>query len=285
MKNMMTDYSNGLQRWIALAGMTAKSLAPQVVDPTPQIKTQLEAICIQLGIPMRVFLGSERGELASSQDDDAWNDRLKLRQDTYVTPRIIVPFIDRLILIGCLPEPGEDGYTVLWPDLSSLSDTQRADIATKRTQALAQYASQGIASLMTVQDFLVRVLNFTQDEATAIVEAVTQEQDEKNTGGSPLLSMVGGIDGMVQIFTLMAQGGITPESAQQLIMLFYGLDEAQAEEIIAEGPPAPQLPVGPDGMPLEGEGEGEAGADPFATGEGEEVPTDEAALAEEAFPA
>lgn len=104
-KTMMENYMNSLQRYLVLIGMSAKTLAPTVVDPTPQINTQLEAICIQLGIPKRVFCGSERGELASSQDDASWNDRLRERQNNYITPRIIVPFIDRLIAMGVLPAP------------------------------------------------------------------------------------------------------------------------------------------------------------------------------------
>lgn len=250
MRDMMTSYSNGLQRYLTLVGMTAKSLAPQVVDPSPQIKTQLEAICILLGCPMRVFLGSERGELASSQDDDAWNDRLKNRQATHISPHIVIPFIDRLILIGCLAEPGEEGYKIKWPDLSSLSNTQRAAIAVQRTQALGQYASMGISSLMTERDFLVRILNLEEEEADAIIEAALEQQDENNTGDSPLLSMVGGITGMTQLFTLMGQGVISEETLAQLIMVFYGLDEDQAWAIIAQGPPVdPTEP--PPGTPPE----------------------------------
>jgi hypothetical protein len=104
-RNQIENYVNSLQRYLALTGMSAKTLAPQVSDPSSQIDKHLEAICIQLGIPKRIFMGSERGELASSQDDASWNDRLKARQQGYITPRIIVPFVDRLIAVGVLPEP------------------------------------------------------------------------------------------------------------------------------------------------------------------------------------
>jgi hypothetical protein len=104
-RDQIENYINSLQRYLALTGMSAHTLAPQVSDPSSQIDKHLEAICIQLEIPKRVFMGSERGELASSQDDASWNDRLKARQQGYITPRIIVPFIDRLIAVGVLPEP------------------------------------------------------------------------------------------------------------------------------------------------------------------------------------
>jgi hypothetical protein len=107
-RQTMSNYMDGLQRYLALTGVSAKTLAPQVVDPTPQIEVQIQAICIKMGIPKRIFEGSERGELASSQDSSAWNGRIRARQDNYLTPRLIVPFIDRLIAVGVLPEPKAD---------------------------------------------------------------------------------------------------------------------------------------------------------------------------------
>src|SRR4029077_9047423 len=50
-------YMNGLQRYLVATGLQIEQLAPQVVDPTPQILTQIEAICIQIGVPKRVFAG------------------------------------------------------------------------------------------------------------------------------------------------------------------------------------------------------------------------------------
>jgi len=104
-RNQIENYVNSLQRYLALTGMSAHTLAPTVTDPTAHVAAQMDSICIQLGIPIRVFKGSERGELASSQDDASWNDRLKGRQIGYITPRIIAPFVDRLISVGVLPEP------------------------------------------------------------------------------------------------------------------------------------------------------------------------------------
>lgn len=104
-QTQIQDYYSSLRRALVLMGMTAKSLAPQVSDPTAQIAVQTESICIAIGCPVRVFKGSERGEQASSQDDSKWNDRLRHRQLFYITPRIIVGLIDRLIMLGVLPEP------------------------------------------------------------------------------------------------------------------------------------------------------------------------------------
>jgi len=173
LRDRMENYSNGLQRYLTLLGMSAKSLAPQVSDPTSQINVQIEAICIQLGIPKRVFLGSERGELASSQDDQAWNDRLKFRQNNYITPRIIVPFIDRQISVGVLPIPPK-GYHVKWPDLTSQSDQDRATVLVQKAQAYATYVSGQVESIIPPHEWMTKFDNLTEEEATAILEGAAR---------------------------------------------------------------------------------------------------------------
>lgn len=176
-KDVMERIFSSLQRYIAISGATVKTLPPAVADPTAHITVQLEAICIQLGIPIRVFKGSERGELASSQDDASWNDRLRFRQHTYLTPRLVCPFIDRLIMLGVLPEP--EGYTVEWPDLDSLTDKDKAGIALQRVQAYAAYTAGQPEAVITPLDFLVREMGFTEEEAETIIEAAQKATEEK----------------------------------------------------------------------------------------------------------
>ena len=90
-----------------------------MVDPSPQIEAQIDAICVQIPIPKRIFIGSERGELASSQDKGSWNERLEARHNNYLTPRVVATFVDRLITLKVLPEPVE--YQIEWPNLNDLT--------------------------------------------------------------------------------------------------------------------------------------------------------------------
>lgn len=168
LRDMIERFQRRLQRYISLVNMTAKPLSPQVVDPTPQIAAYIEAICILIGCPVRIFKGSERGELASTQDDDAWNDRLKYRQDNHITPCIICAFVDRLIMVGVLPEP-EKGYTVDWPDLTSRSDQEKATVGMSRAQALSLYTSGTLNALMSPLDFLIYCLGISEEEAQSIL--------------------------------------------------------------------------------------------------------------------
>lgn len=132
MLNMYEQYQNGLQRALVTSGMTVKSMAPAVADPGPQIDKQIEAICIQKQTPKRVFMGTERGELASSQDDEKWNDRVHAYDLTELNPHLIFPFYDRLIQLGIVPEPGTPA-----PDKDKkLTANSRADVRRMVTQLI-----------------------------------------------------------------------------------------------------------------------------------------------------
>ena len=179
LKGQIENYENGLQRYLSTMGINVKTLAPQVVDPTPQIDAQIKAICIQKGIPKRIFEGSERGELASSQDSRAWHSRLKKRQNDYITPGIVVPFTDRLILLGVLPQPKE--YFVKWPDLDTLTEEEQASVALKRTEAMAKYVQGSVESIVPPFDFFTRILGMKEEEVESMIAEAMKAVAGDNT--------------------------------------------------------------------------------------------------------
>jgi hypothetical protein len=174
------NYMNGLQRFLRLVNIDVEPLSPQVVDPSPQIERQLEAVCVKIAMPKRIFMGSERGELSSSQDDATWNERKLDRQNGWLTPRLIRPFINRLIAIGVLPVP--KGYSVKWPDLSSQTATEKADVAFKFAQSISQYTDSQAGHILTPVDFLTKIIGMEEAEAIEVTdraeEAARKAQEE-----------------------------------------------------------------------------------------------------------
>lgn len=177
-----SDYSNGLQRYLALTGVTAKSLAPQVSDPTHHVGVQLLAIAISIGSPKRIFMGTEEARLSSTEDSHGWNKKIAKRQTGYINPMVLRPCVKRFQLLGVLPpNTTSKRLTIYWPDLNTMTDEQKADIAVKRTTALVQYVSGMVETIVAPMEFLVSILGIRNDEAEYILE-----QAKKNitaTGG------------------------------------------------------------------------------------------------------
>lgn len=181
LRDSIEQYMNTLQRYFYAEGLEAQMLAPTVVDPSPQIRVQIEAICIQLGCPLRIFMGSERGELASSQDSDSWESRLKKRRSKYIAPNVIAKVINRLIKVGALPVPTE-GFKIKWEKTQQLSEETQAKIAELKIKAIAAYIQSDSDNLIAPEDLLVRFLGFSKDEANEIIEAAEKYIEENPDG-------------------------------------------------------------------------------------------------------
>lgn len=185
-REQMTNYQNGLQRYLALQNITAKSLAPVLTDgPDKYFGMQIDAVCIAIGVPKRIFLGSERGELASGQDAETWNNRLMKRQRDYLSPMLVAETVNRFIALGVLPSPttpADDeegpGYVIEWPDLNSQTDEKKAENAKTVSEAIAKYLMAGGDALIPPMEFLTLVLGFEDRVANQILEAAEQRLAE-----------------------------------------------------------------------------------------------------------
>lgn len=166
-------YQKGFRRYLALLGMTAKSLQPNIADPTPHANLQIRMIAIAWGIPWRILMGSELGQLASEQDIENWNTRVGRRQNDYVAPYMVVPFANRLIAMGVLP-PLAAGRLVLvaWKDTHTVTKKDKADVAEKITNAITKYVQGGGEMVIDLFHFLTLVCAFTEEEANSILDKV-----------------------------------------------------------------------------------------------------------------
>ena len=176
----MQLFMNGLQRYLAVEGVTIKSLDVQVADPASHIMQQLQMIACALNCPTRVLLGTETGQKAGEDETKRWNGRLARRQITVINPFMIRPFIARNILVGALPAPegGPNKYKISWQDLNSIKDTDKAEIAVKMTQALLQYVTSGAEKIMPLYQFLTNVIKFPHELATKIVAEANKPENK-----------------------------------------------------------------------------------------------------------
>jgi hypothetical protein len=188
-KDEMEAFYEGMKPYIVLENMKANRLSPESVDPGPHAELQIRLICISMACPWRIFMGAEVGALASGQDIVAWNGRIQKRREEYVSAFVIRPFIDRLIEAGVLPFPAGgkgktdanaigDGrkprpvYVIWWNDLNTPSNAEQADVAVKRTDAMAKYVAGGVDQLIAPAPYMEMVVGFKKDEVDAILAEV-----------------------------------------------------------------------------------------------------------------
>ena len=168
-------YQNGLQRYLALVGMEAKSLSVEVADPTAHFETEVKAICTSKGIPYRIFMGTEEAQLAGDQDRKSWNSRLARRQNRYINPEVIRPVVDLLIALSVIDKPKT--YTVTWVDLNTPGDQQKAEVGSKRTEAMAKYVAGQVDALVAPLEYLTHVLGYSTEIAEAMLQSALLKTD------------------------------------------------------------------------------------------------------------
>lgn len=181
-------YFNGMQRFIGLDNAHANSLSPQAIDPGPHARIQLEDICIFLGCPLRVFMGSEAGHLASDQDQESWNNNVMERENKYVGPLMVRPLAYRLVQIGALPVPKDNTFTIDWPDLNTDTESERADVLVKRTQAYSTYANGRLPEVIPPQQYMTVMDSMDEEEARGIIAAaaaLNAEHEDEHDDNDP----------------------------------------------------------------------------------------------------
>ena len=172
MKESIDKYVHGLKRYLTTQGMDIKTLAPSVADPANHVDVQITMISAATGIPKRILMGSERGELASSQDGKNWNDRLDSRRIDEVEPTIIRPTIDRLIEIGVISPPANGEYNIIWPDLNASSSKEKADTGKVLAEAMDRYLASGADVICPPKQFFEEILDMDVVKVQRIMDGV-----------------------------------------------------------------------------------------------------------------
>ena len=191
LEDEIQDYLHELRRYIRMQGIDVKELTSQVVDPSNHVDMLITLIAAATRIPKRILVGSERGELASSQDERSWIDRIEERRSDHVEVNIIRPFIDTLITTGIVSPPPNDSYNVVWPALIVEGDSERYANAVKVADAISKYVSTpGSEMVVPVEMFLTKFLGFTKDEVEQArdyiggeLEGEYEEEEEQELEG------------------------------------------------------------------------------------------------------
>ena len=168
MQDQFDEFDHNLRRWLTPQGVDVTSLSPQVSSPKEHIDVQLMMISIVTGIPKRILTGSERGELASTQDEKMWNALIKNRMLIFAEIQILRPLIDKLIDSGVL-KTDKDDYILTWPKMSAMGEKEKSEVTKTRSQAIAEYLkTPGSDMLVPPEIWLRDEFGYNEDQIKQI---------------------------------------------------------------------------------------------------------------------
>lgn len=179
LEQKVKNYEDNLTRVILMEGAELKELATQVSDPSAHLNVQVDLISAATGIPKRILLGSERGELSSAQDADTWADIIDDRRTEIAEPQIVKPFVELCKTYQILPN---ETYTIEWHSLHQTSDKDTAEVGRIRATALQAYVANPMAAeIMPPEAFMKFLLGLQPEqisEVLAMIEADAFETEE-----------------------------------------------------------------------------------------------------------
>ena len=182
LRNQISEYENNLRRILVNKGIKLNPLTMQISDPAAHVDIQLQMISAETNIPKRILIGSERGELASTQDSAQWYSFIQSRRLEFAEPTILRPLINRLMEYGILPKVLT--YEIKWSDLFAPSEKETAEVGRIRAAALKDYISTpGADYVVPPEGFLEFFCGFS----TAQIELITKmREDSLLTDDTPM---------------------------------------------------------------------------------------------------
>jgi len=153
LQDTIQDFEHQIRRVFLAGGYDVNDLDATVVSGKEQTDLLISCIAGTTGIPKRILIGSERGELASSQDDKNWADNIAARQ-TQICEEWLTDLIERLMQIGALPRPSAGEFSVEWPSLFELNPLENADLAGRIATALTTVTGGAPDALVELEEFV-----------------------------------------------------------------------------------------------------------------------------------
>jgi hypothetical protein len=182
-KDSVEEWIHDINKSLVLGNAQAKSLAPAVASPKEHVEVIVALLASAIGVPQRKIWGSERGELASSQDENNFYAEVQARQVEYATDRLR-DYYDRCINYGVLPQPagGPDGYTIEWEPLIVEDENEKADYALKMTQALKNVSDSAMLGSFPIEEIRTDIFKWDPEPAYELDETLDARESVGDDG-------------------------------------------------------------------------------------------------------
>jgi len=152
MDEQVADWQRGFDQLLMLQGMQAKTLGVTLPSPEHFFASALQCFAASIGIPVKILVGSQTGERASTEDAEEWAKTNMARRNGHVIPNVMA-VINRLERFTILPERD---WHLSWADLTEASMGEKIERANKMADVNQKMAGSEIV--------------FTGDEIRAAVD-------------------------------------------------------------------------------------------------------------------
>lgn len=156
------EYQHQLRRVIRTRGTKITSLGSDTPSPKDPFGVLMSLLSSQTGIPQRVLMGAEAGQLASQQDRANWAARIAERTGNFAEPFILRPFVAKVMAAGCIPTL-EGNFTVTWPEPFKMNPLERAQTSAQmarsavnvvRAMEVSQKGGYNVASVEEAREII-----------------------------------------------------------------------------------------------------------------------------------
>ncbi|NSZ73329.1 DUF1073 domain-containing protein [Agrobacterium tumefaciens] len=127
MNEQVEDFQKGFDQMLMLQGMQAKTLGITLPSPEHFFGAALQSFAASVGAPVKILVGMQTGERASTEDANEWNQTNMARRVNITHPNIM-DFVTRMVTWGILPEKD---WFIDQADLTESSMTEKVDRANK----------------------------------------------------------------------------------------------------------------------------------------------------------
>lgn len=141
MDEEVDELLHGLRSVFRTRGVKANLLAAAVSSFKGNLDAIMMLVSATARVPLRLLTGSERGELASTEDRNSWSENVSARRGG-TSNDVVRDFIDRLIEHDGVSTPAS--YTIVWPEIDELNEEEKADVTKTLADAnKSQFDSEG----------------------------------------------------------------------------------------------------------------------------------------------
>ena len=130
MNSQVEDFQKGFDKMLLLQGMQAKPVGVSLPSPEHFFNIALQGFASSINIPLKILVGNQTGERASTEDARDWAQACMARRNASVRPGSKA-LIQRLEGARILPEKD---WFLHWTDLTESSMAEKIDRAAKMAE-------------------------------------------------------------------------------------------------------------------------------------------------------